>query len=57
MLRDKDRELRRLKVLIGKYHKCLQDHDLTDAQIAQIISLEETETGESSEDETQKPEE
>lgn len=44
-------------MLIGKYHKCLQDHDLTDAQIAQIISLEETETGESSEDETQKPEE
>jgi hypothetical protein len=30
MLRDKDRELRRLKMLIGKYHKCLQDHDLTD---------------------------
>ena len=30
MLRDKDHEMRKLKLLITKYHCCLKDHDLTD---------------------------
>lgn len=43
MLREKDVEQRKLKLLISKYHQCLRDHDLTDDQITEFVYLNEEE--------------
>lgn len=43
MLSDRDREVRRLNLLIQKYHKCLKDHDMTDGDISEYVYISEGE--------------
>lgn len=43
MLKQKDKEIKKLHKVADKYHSVLKDHDLTDLQIQKLVHVSDSE--------------